>query len=1269
MSQAQRDLSEYLQCELYHSVGAYRVADERLLATSESLRERAGEMASLSKVVEDSAAYNRKLGFFRHATHPDPRQSVGDDAKAATGSWPARDPMPDKFPLSRERRFNVTKYDGAVQTDRDQPWNSEKSWDRIPALYTVVIKELTNYSTALKDPKVDTQHGVDEFAVARSVIAPRDGGKEPPASARLTPLERRIARYGDRRQKAIEELSPGPSGKAPDGGVMRLKDEDFLKATFASIRYGCLLSEHDDLPLYVVKAQAEAHLILHAVEAWQTMCLGEQAVDQTAQERKWLKHELKRAIVLFTFAHSVSRIAPWIFAADTTERDNVFNRVSSAWENMVPARCTWIASQIGLLALYRRGYAWLLCGKPEEAYNDFHKLQRLIRDTERRILAAPTHVDGATDFLASLTAQSHHQIGELYRDEHAHKPALKHFEAAVHGGKLVEDTDRMRAALANSRWHVELQVSRGKAAYEMGRHKEAMCWHLHAWSRFLKLLAADNGMEANTKEIDAAIRWLERVRFEPELRKSDVSDYLGPVVAQLERITVSRRFGALAAEILLRLGHLLFVLNIGRDSLPRVPQTDANPDREREAAVAEIRRTLAFDCLCKAAQCDPYCTLARADLLKAQFRFNFFFDGPLPQAYEEYFRQAPAVTPINEQWPHGRDDYERLTRVSEYLTLRARAKRFAEPSSTGPSKTDKQIDALIARHLLLDFFMNTDSTNVRKAQVHRFLMKKPSPPSLPSERDSEGIEFICMRRYSSAFPMLPRPSAFRALGGGYFVRLHVKNRELPSGDASLDASRSTEADQSEDGSMYGVVVDPGMDFIENLYRTGYCLGDINMIVVTHDHVDHLGSLDPLLSLLYERAELLDQDGKQPPKKIAVVVSRSIMRRYKHVETLSGQRDEGPSENSLFNLECFEPKNESDEYPDVASATSNGFPAGFEILAMSSAVGDERDEDKRGHRDLSGRPSHGICIRTRGDGPSLAFTSDTPSPPSFDSHSYSAWREEWAPALNADVLITHVSSVPLTELRQLDALSAESDEEVRKQETDLIKIRGRLQEADPDLKGRVDYSQWLRSGGGGGTAEIVGAVPGNWRSPRNHPYLAGTLRWAREYWKARTAKAQTTSAPPRGLLLIGELSEELGTMRGKLAARLNDHLFSSASPPSAPDTPTDGEPSSSANETQKPASFRALTADIGLHLYLQGHNDDEADSSADDPTTPRVLCATCNLDTDRVAKERYHMPCNIHEVCVKGENEGIFYNCEEHDPLSQEDPTFLEQLERFDIFGR
>ena len=65
----------------------------------------------------------------------------------------------------------------------------------------------------------------------------------------------------------------------------------------------------------------------------------------------------------------------------------------------------------------------------------------------------------------------------------------------------------------------------------------------------------------------------------------------------------------------------------------------------------------------------------------------------------------------------------------------------------------------------------------------------------------------------------------------------------------------------------------------------------------------------------------------------------------------------------------------------------------------------------------------------------------------------------------------------------------------------------------------------------------------------------------------------------------------------------------------------------------------------------------------------VLCTTCDLDNDLVPMERFHAPRKIREVCVKGEEEGIFYNCQLHDPQQQPHPAWVARVERYDPFGR
>jgi len=1244
----QRQLSEYLQCELYHLLGAYGVAEKHLGRLAKRLADggQTSEVSTataadtLTSLVDLSRDFNGRLALQRYASDPLSRSNPAQRHSAEPDSMPAREPMPAALPLTDVKRFKVGPKDASMECSRRSPWSTDADWGRIARYYCEAIAALEAHRDLVgtEEDRYRKEQGDDRAAqinFARSLLAARDGESRPshPDAARAH-LERRIDRYRKRLRRAVTQIGADHAKGAADDGddpdkreaeVLRGIDidpeacdrepSDFLELIVDDEP----VSGEESLSMFVVRVLAEAHLSMHAVEAWRAMCLGENAETVGAEELSWLEEELERSIALDTFAYCVSRTAPWIFARSKAERDAVIRDVAVAWENVVPLRCMWIASQIGLLSLHRRAYARALQDRPARAaYDDYHKLQHLIRDAQRRIEGSPLQVGGAHGFLAGLNAEAHHHIGELYRSEHAHKPALEHFEAASHRLERLRREDRtFDEVLTNSRWYVELQISHGKACYEMGRHKEALCWHLKAWQAFLELLSSETETETNAADIEAAIDWLDSVKFEPELRKCEISEWIEPVVEQLDRISPVGRLGGLAAEILLRLGHLLFVINI---------------DAAEGTAKDRVRRTLAFPCLAKAAECDPYSTLIGSDLLKLRMRFQLNRSGEQERWSElEAALRLPKLKSVSHHWPRGGSDYERLARGAEYLMLRSLGGDVGEggPGSPGP-------EGLVARDLLLDLFMSTDSINVRKSQIHRFLMEVEAESQLPCDPSEAAIEFICMRRYSSAFPLLPRPSAFRALGGGYFARLHAPGEEKP----------------------FGVVVDPGVDFVENLYRTGYSLGDIDMIVITHDHVDHLGGLDPLLSLLHVRAEILKKEGEAADDtdgtraggnaqagKIAVLTSRSVDNRYKTVHKLSAENSKH------FSFVCFEDIADADGVLRLDEDRIR-FPAEFEIVTMSSVAGaDPKDREKEwdGHRDLSNHPSHGICLRRVSDPKmAVAVNSDTPPPPPVEERErFEEWERTWSPALDAAVMVVHLGSVPLTELRRMDGFE-DGRGALRGEEEALRQIRGRLEQADPGLPGQIEYAQWLRShlprseSESKLVADIVGAVPERWLPPPEHNYLVGLLRWALHYRTRRVARPG--DARTEGLFVVGELSEELGTMRGKVATRINQRLFR--------------ERGDGAGRLD-PA--HALTADIGLHVCVRPGDGD----------APRVevLCTTCNLDTDRTAVERYHPCCAMSEVCVKGENEGIFYNCAEHDPARQTEPAFLEQLERFDIFGR
>jgi tetratricopeptide (TPR) repeat protein len=1271
----QLHLSEYLQYELYHSLGAYGVAEkshEKLAQTlAEEIegtvqtpaRERAEEgrrtkppFDALATLVGMSANHNWELRTHRNGLprnrvtlEPYDHQSPGAEAGV---EFPFREPMPSALPLTHVGRFKFAKTPYVDHlAARGGIWCTPGIWACIPRFYVEVLWALKDHAASAsidaQQPSValpGASAAEDAFreALRRSVVAQFDNrerghGREGAESAMRRDM--RYERFGARLQAAHEELDPLCIAHTNDGddtanrvgdprccGVEKLKRTHAHDASFLEqICTDNLSTSGESLPMYVIRVLAEAHLSMHAVLAWKRMCFGEWAEEHSEMTERWLEGELERCVTLNTFAYSISRNAPWLFAADAQECDRVREDPEAAWHHVVPVRNIWVANQVRLLALLRRAAARALKGDRELAYNDYHKLLRLIRHAEHRIRAAPIQVEGGIEFLTALDGLAHYNIGELYRAHYAQRPARKHFIVASHSFDELRGHKKFADVLVNSRCAVELQVSQGKAAFELGRYKEALCWHLRAWQGFLKLLADETEAVTNTEAIQRAITWLERVRYDPEMLKSELVKQVGPVVEQLEQVSVSTRYGTLAGEILLRLGHLLMVLDLSEDHA------------RSEVLVGHARgeQGLAYLCLLKAFDCDRHSTMVVADLLKAELQLARH-GLELPARTKAL--EATAIPGVRMLWPRGRNAFEQLARAMEYLTL-------LRQREVG-SGSDESKWVQMARNLLFEFFMNTDSINVRKSQGYSLLTRSAHPSAHSPE---VALEFICMRRYSSPTPLLPRPSAFRALCGGYFIRLHSSARD-----------------------PYGIVVDPGVDFVENLYRSGYAMADIDMIVITHDHVDHAGALDNLLSLWYARGRALRGVRDEPDPPMTIVLCESMSKRYEGAKVLKEvKKDKDGKQHASFvfrGVNELAKKDRSD--PHLLKAVK-GFPAEFEMLSMSSG-----NVAGAGHTDLSGTASFGVCIRIKksagvGSG-SVAITSDTPAPPpAKDIENHERWLKCWSPALSADVLVAHLSSVPLSELRKVaephNGERARSDrdrtptqtranaEKIAADMKALKRVTRALLDSGAVEEGLVDWGLWL--GSANTRAPIVGAVPGDWEPPVQHSWLKGIRRWAQAY----AASREQDDTP--GLFIVGELNEELGMMRSKVAASINEHVFGLSSPKPAG---REGDAAKRSEDVQAEGDVRArphaLTGDIGLTALVK---------AASRGTEPKVsvLCTTCSLDADRVLAEQYHRSSDISETVVKGENEGTFYSCHEHSPSGQEDPFFLEQLERFDIFGR
>jgi len=113
--------------------------------------------------------------------------------------------------------------------------------------------------------------------------------------------------------------------------------------------------------------------------------------------------------------------------------------------------------------------------------------------------------------------------------------------------------------------------------------------------------------------------------------------------------------------------------------------------------------------------------------------------------------------------------------------------------------------------------------------------------------DEAGGELRIMRRWNSH-----TPSVLSVLGGGYFLRWAGK----------------------------GTVIDPGCGFLR-LFRgtTNYNLDQIDMVVTTHDHLDHCQDLAALIALFREFNSWCVNSAGRPPKVWDMIVSYGVADMY------------------------------------------------------------------------------------------------------------------------------------------------------------------------------------------------------------------------------------------------------------------------------------------------------------------------------------------------------------------------------------------------------
>ena len=155
---------------------------------------------------------------------------------------------------------------------------------------------------------------------------------------------------------------------------------------------------------------------------------------------------------------------------------------------------------------------------------------------------------------------------------------------------------------------------------------------------------------------------------------------------------------------------------------------------------------------------------------------------------------------------------------------------------------------------------------------------------------------VCLRRWQSYTPTLSAPQKV-SRGGGYFV-------------FNCDPNGNVEK---------GVVIDPGIYFLENFIEEGFSIQDIDAVLLTHSHIDHRDDLESILTLLHEAAK------KQTPKNIRIVVTQGawddiasmIRRSREHIDDIYTIEDEETQKNNTDKNQELNKNNNGQQIQNIA----------------------------------------------------------------------------------------------------------------------------------------------------------------------------------------------------------------------------------------------------------------------------------------------------------------------------------------------------------------
>jgi len=271
--------------------------------------------------------------------------------------------------------------------------------------------------------------------------------------------------------------------------------------------------------------------------------------------------------------------------------------------------------------------------------------------------------------------------------------------------------------------------------------------------------------------------------------------------------------------------------------------------------------------------------------------------------------------------------------------------------------------------------------DVNEKKFDEFLFGEPGK----MKKTDHLVEVIVLRRWNSFSPGLSRRGA-ESLGGGYLLRI------------DKNILHNT---KKHDTNIENIAIDPGYNFLRNLWGEGFSVEHIDTIIVTHSHLDHCSELLPMMDLIFQINKRHERSSCtiKSKKKVNLCLSRGA---YEKFLIYTGDRKWQEQLKDIIILENLDEK----KWQLTDGLVISAIPTHHEDLGGAYAIG----------------LKIGIAVKGKKNGESrnlcLGFTSDTPWYPKI--------REDFQ---ECDLLCVHVGSINHKEIGYTDDYYSEKGRDI------------------------------------------------------------------------------------------------------------------------------------------------------------------------------------------------------------------------------------------------